>query len=263
MKRLRSFIDYVGGYKEVFFYAIAIAVTITLFIVAGKIEVQAAELPIAGICEKTTKNVEGTVNGLPNNDIGARAGICTKIVPNLNEYSEKAYEIETVSVAEPVVEEPVTEEPAAEPVPEQPVDPAPVPEPEPAPAPEPLPSDSYTDAELMLLANTVYEEARGESQEGQVAVVEVILNRVSSSHFPNTVTGVITEGNAFESYGKVRNYTEVKDWNIYQLCVDTINGKRGYFNDSHVLYFKVTDGTSNFWGAERCEIIGRHSFYRA
>ena len=259
MKRLRDFIDYAGGYKEVIFYVIASAVIISLFIVAGKIEVQAAELPIAGICEKTTINVEGTVNGLPNDNIGARAGICSKIIPNLNKCSEKAYEIETVSVAEPVEEEPVTEEPATEPVPEQPAELAPAPEPE----PEPLPSDSYTNAELMLIANTVYEEARGESQEGQVAVVEVILNRVSSSRFPNTVTGVITEANAFESYGKVRNYTEVKDWNIYQLCVDTINGKRGYFNDPHVLYFKVTDGTSNFWGAERCEIIGRHSFYRA
>lgn len=45
--------------------------------------------------------------------------------------------------------------------------------------------------EKELLARLVYHEARGESFEGQVAVVEVVLNRVQSSSFPNTVADVI------------------------------------------------------------------------
>lgn len=42
-----------------------------------------------------------------------------------------------------------------------------------------------------MLARLVYHEARGESFEGQVAVVEVVLNRVQSASFPNTVAEVI------------------------------------------------------------------------
>lgn len=44
------------------------------------------------------------------------------------------------------------------------------------------------------LAEALYFEARGESVKGQFAVAEVILNRVASSRFPNTVCGVIRQG---------------------------------------------------------------------
>ena len=48
-----------------------------------------------------------------------------------------------------------------------------------------------TEAELELLAKIVYLEARGESAEGQQAVVEVVFNRVLDPRFPGTVEGVI------------------------------------------------------------------------
>ncbi|EPX80075.1 hypothetical protein thalar_01411 [Litoreibacter arenae DSM 19593] len=44
------------------------------------------------------------------------------------------------------------------------------------------------------LAEALYFEARGETVKGQIAVAEVILNRVSSSRFPDTVCGVIKQG---------------------------------------------------------------------
>ena len=44
------------------------------------------------------------------------------------------------------------------------------------------------------LAEALYFEARGESVKGQFAVAEVILNRVASSRFPDTVCGVVTQG---------------------------------------------------------------------
>lgn len=46
------------------------------------------------------------------------------------------------------------------------------------------------------LANAIYHEARGESVSGQVAVAEVILNRVDDPQFPKTVCGVVHQGNA-------------------------------------------------------------------
>lgn len=49
-------------------------------------------------------------------------------------------------------------------------------------------------AEWECLAEALYFEARGESVKGQFAVAEVILNRVGSSRFPNTVCGVVNQG---------------------------------------------------------------------
>ena len=49
-------------------------------------------------------------------------------------------------------------------------------------------------AAWQCLAEALYFEARGESLKGQIAVAEVILNRVESKRFPNTVCGVIRQG---------------------------------------------------------------------
>ena len=46
-------------------------------------------------------------------------------------------------------------------------------------------------SDVQLLARAINGEARGEPYEGQVAVGAVILNRVKSSKFPNTIAGVI------------------------------------------------------------------------
>lgn len=48
-----------------------------------------------------------------------------------------------------------------------------------------------------LLARLIYGEARGEPYTGQVAVAAVVLNRVKSSSFPNTIAGVIYQSGAF------------------------------------------------------------------
>ena len=58
-------------------------------------------------------------------------------------------------------------------------------------------NNGYTSSDLYLLAKCIYAEARGESYTGQVAVGAVIMNRVASSAFPNTVAGVIYQKGAF------------------------------------------------------------------
>lgn len=57
--------------------------------------------------------------------------------------------------------------------------------------------NSVSNNDLNLLAHCVYAEARGESYTGQVAVAAVILNRVKSPDFPNTIAGVIYQPWAF------------------------------------------------------------------
>ena len=56
---------------------------------------------------------------------------------------------------------------------------------------------SYSSSDTNLLAKLIYAEARGESYTGQVAVGAVVLNRVKSSSFPNTISGVIYQPYAF------------------------------------------------------------------
>ena len=56
---------------------------------------------------------------------------------------------------------------------------------------------NYTNSDLYMLAKCIYADARGESYTGQVAVGAVILNRVASSSFPNTISGVIYQKGAF------------------------------------------------------------------
>jgi len=50
--------------------------------------------------------------------------------------------------------------------------------------------------QFQCLAQVLYHEARGESLQGQVAVAEVVLNRVDDPSFPNTVCGVVHQGNS-------------------------------------------------------------------
>lgn len=56
---------------------------------------------------------------------------------------------------------------------------------------------SYSNTDVTLLARLIYGEARGENFTGQVAVGAVVMNRVKSSSFPNTISGVIYQPYAF------------------------------------------------------------------
>ncbi|MCA9366391.1 cell wall hydrolase [Candidatus Kaiserbacteria bacterium] len=70
------------------------------------------------------------------------------------------------------------------------------------------------------LALGIYFEARGESYEGQRKVAEVILNRVTDKRWPNTVEGVIRQGEerlnrcqfSFMCDGKPNHIKNIKDW---------------------------------------------------
>ena len=72
---------------------------------------------------------------------------------------------------------------------------------------EPEPENRYaelhfSDEDVYILACLVYHEARGESFEGQVAVVEVVLNRMLSDYFPDTVEEVV-----FQKYGDIWQFS--------------------------------------------------------
>ena len=85
---------------------------------------------------------------------------------------------------------------------------------------------TYTDKDVNTLARLVWLEARGESDQGQRAVVEVVLNRVANEKFPSTVQGVV-----FANNGKGR-------WQFSpaRLIPKTVATSKEYRNVYHVLY---------------------------
>ena len=109
-----------------------------------------------------------------------------------------------------------------------------------------------------LLAKLVYAEARGESYKGQVAVAAVTLNRVSSSSFPNTLTGVIYQSGAYScvSNGSINNSP---DSTAIKAALDAMNG---WDPTNGCLYYYNPKLTSDKWIRTRpvMTVIGNHYF---
>ena len=119
-------------------------------------------------------------------------------------------------------------------------------------------SASVISADHRLLARLVYAEARGESYKGQVAVAAVVLNRVSSASFPNTISGVIFQSGAFScvSNGSINN---TPDSTAVRAALDALNG---WDPTGGCLYYYNPRGTDDAWIRTRTvkTVIGNHQF---
>ena len=118
--------------------------------------------------------------------------------------------------------------------------------------------NGYSQNDVQLMANAVYGESRGEPYIGQVAVAAVILNRVTSPSFPNTVSGVIFEPRAF---------TAVADGQIYLTPNETakkavLDAMNGWDPSENALYYFNPDTATSEWIWSRPQIkkIGKHIF---
>ena len=79
-------------------------------------------------------------------------------------------------------------------------------------------------SDVQLLARAINGEARGEPYEGQVAVGAVILNRVKSSKFPNTIAGVIYESGAFTAVSDGQINVPIKEGStVLKAAQDALN----------------------------------------
>ena len=116
----------------------------------------------------------------------------------------------------------------------------------------------YRDSELTLLARLVSGEARGEPYIGQVAVAAVVLNRVRSPSFPNTIAGVIYQAGAFDAVldGQI-NLTPDED--SLRAARDAL---AGWDPTGGCLYYYNPKTAVDDWIRTRTTktVIGRHSF---
>ena len=115
-------------------------------------------------------------------------------------------------------------------------------------------------SDVQLIARAINGEARGEPYEGQVAVGAVILNRVKSSKFPNTIAGVIYEPGAFTavSDGQI-NVPIDQNSTVVKAAQDALNGWDP--TGGAIYYFNPDTATSSWiWSRPQIKTIGSHIF---
>lgn len=117
---------------------------------------------------------------------------------------------------------------------------------------------SQTNSDLYLLAKCVYAEARGEPYAGQVAVAAVILNRVASPDFPNSISGVIYQPWAFTAVNDGQITLE-PDQTAYNAAQDALNGWDPTYGCLY--YYNPTTATSQWIYSRQTVVqIGEHIF---
>lgn len=127
------------------------------------------------------------------------------------------------------------------------------------------------DDEWRCLTEAIYFEARGETFEGQIAVAEVVLNRVDSPRWPNSICGVVNQGTG-ERYRCQFSYT-------CDGLPDTVTDQRAWDRAGHYAAAMMKDGpriltngatfyhatyVDPYWAQEFAITanIGTHRFYR-
>lgn len=121
-------------------------------------------------------------------------------------------------------------------------------------------SSSTSTNNTTLLAMLINGEARGEPYTGQVAVGAVVLNRVKSSSFPNTIAGVIYQKDAFSCVDDGQINKPIEN-SCYNAARDALNG---WDPTGGALYFynPATATSSWIWSRPVIVTIGKHRFCR-
>ena len=118
--------------------------------------------------------------------------------------------------------------------------------------------NNLTEEEKDLICRITYREAGNQNQEGQIAVVEVILNRVIDPAFPYNVEGVLSQSGQFSTWGGRGSVTEEQINGIYPLFdiikeseTTVLNGNYVYFDGVQHSYGKNYIKIQDHWFAER------------
>lgn len=119
-------------------------------------------------------------------------------------------------------------------------------------------STNSSNNNVYLLARLVHGEARGEPYKGKVAVAAVVLNRVKSSAFPNTIAGVIYQAGAFDAVSDGQINLQPDDESI-RAARDALNG---WDPSNGCLYYYNPATATSKWMLSRpvLLLIGRHAF---
>lgn len=123
---------------------------------------------------------------------------------------------------------------------------------------------NYSSDEVYWLSRIISAEAKGESLEGQIAVGNVVLNRVRHRDYPNTIYGVIFDrkhGTQFSpvSYGTIYQKPTESAIRAAKICLE------GYTLSDSILFFMNPRVATNNWISKNrpyAFTIGNHDFYK-
>ncbi|NHN31871.1 cell wall hydrolase [Paenibacillus sp. S3N08] len=120
------------------------------------------------------------------------------------------------------------------------------------------PSTKNTQSTLEQLARIIYSEARGESFEGQVAVGSVVMNRVQSSEFPDSISEVIFQPGQFTAIDDGQ-YWLTPNKSAYAAAQEALKGTD---KTKGALYYYNPELATSTWSKARATIkkIGNHVF---
>ena len=138
----------------------------------------------------------------------------------------------------------------------------------------PLPASARSESELKCLATAIYFEARGEPEKGQIAVAQVVINRLKNPAYPNTICGVVYQNKSkrnrcqfsFACDGIRDRITDMRSWETAQAIAKkvvesqstTFLSNVGAATHYHATYVKPR------WARhmKKMDKIGRHIFYQ-
>ncbi len=127
-------------------------------------------------------------------------------------------------------------------------------------------------ADLECLAIAIYFEARGEPERGQAAVAQVVLNRVDSDAYPDSVCGVVYQNQhrrnacqfSFACDGRAETIHEKRAWSKARTIADNVaNGREALAEVGTATHYHARHVRPS-WAKRmrRVGLIGRHIFYR-
>ena len=129
----------------------------------------------------------------------------------------------------------------------------------------------FEERERRCLSTAIYFEARGEPLQGQIAVGQVIMNRVRSPNFPETICGVVYQGQmapgcqfSFACDGKTDTPKNDAHWALAQKLAKQITSGQVWLPEIGYSTFYHADYVSPHWKSamNKIDSIGRHIFYK-
>ncbi len=126
--------------------------------------------------------------------------------------------------------------------------------------------------EKRCLAEAIYFEARGEPEEGQAAVAQVVLNRVSSGLYPSSICGVVFQNRShyhacqfsFACEGRSLRITEPEAWSIAVRIANEVSEGKTYVADVGGATHYHANYVRPYWARrlKKMDVIGHHIFYK-
>lgn len=113
--------------------------------------------------------------------------------------------------------------------------------------------------QLRCLVLNTYHEARGEPQEGQIAVAQVVLNRVARKNYPKTICGVVYQPKQF-SWTAHKQRAKIR-WQEWQKSLDASVKAYNLPRTNVTHYHNLT--VSPQWNLQWTQTIKNHVFYAA